>query len=65
MVEGSDETEKLSKNWANKDRKDDVPNEKSINRGFSNRTLFPGDFGVKDVGDDSGDGGRDKGGKPK
>ena len=45
--------------------KDGVPNEKFIDGGFGDVALFPGDFGVENIGNDSSNSSRDESGKPE
>lgn len=61
IVKWSDESEKPSKEGADNNGAKGVPDEKFINARFAGTTFFPGDFGMEDVGKNSGGGGGDKG----
>ena len=65
FVERSEKTEKLDEAWADEDGEKGVPDEESDDGMFGDVALFPGDFGVGDVGDDGGDGSGNEVGKPK
>lgn len=65
FVEWSQMTKKLSEPRTNGDGEESVPDEESDDGVFGDVAFFPGDFGMRDVGDDGGDGGRNKGGEPE
>ena len=41
IVEWRDKTEELGKNWANRNGKNDIPDQKLIYCGFGGRAIFP------------------------
>lgn len=42
-----------------------VPDEKFVNGGLGDAALFPGDFGMEEIGKDGGGKSRNKGGEPE
>ena len=64
FVKRSKKTEELSKSWGDNNSDYGVPDEKSDNGMFSNCAFFPGDFGMRKISNNSGNGGSDKVGKP-
>lgn len=65
FVERSQKTEELGEPGANSNGEEGVPNEKSDDGVFGDFAFFPSDFGMGNVGDNGGDGSRDKSGEPK
>lgn len=64
-VDWGDKTKKPSKEGADDESGDAVPEEKHKNTAFSNGAFFPGDFGVKNKGEDGGEDIGDDAIKPK
>ena len=64
FVEWGKEAKKLGETWADRKSEKKIPDEKFVDGGFGNVTLFPSDFGVGEVGDDGSDGGGDEAGEP-
>ena len=65
FIEWGQMTKKLGEPRTNGDSKESVPDKESDDGVFGDVALFPGDFGMGDVGDDGGDDGGDKGGEPE
>ena len=65
FVKGGEEAEELGEPGTNGDGEDDVPDEESDNRVLGDIALFPGDFGMEDIGYDDGDGGGNERRKPE
>ena len=65
FVKWCDETEKPGKKWADGDGGDAVPNEEHNNTAFGNGALFPGDFGMENIGENGGERVGDDAVKPK
>ena len=65
FVEWGEEAEELGDPGADGDGEEGVPDEKSDNGVFGDLAFFPSDFGVSNVGDDGGDGSRNKRGEPE
>ena len=65
FVEWGQMTKKLSEPRTNGDSKEGIPDEESDDGVFGDVAFFPGDFGMRDVGDDGGDDGGDKSREPK
>lgn len=62
MVKWGNETEKLREARVYGYGKNDIPNEKLINSSLGDFALFPGNFGMKNVGENSGSCGGNEGG---
>ena len=60
MIKWSDKAKKLGKNRADSYSKYYIPNEELIYGSFGYWAFFPGNFGVKDVGQNSGKTSRNK-----
>ena len=65
FINRSEEAEELSESGADRKSKKQVPNEKFVDGGFGDVTFFPGDFGMHEISDNSGDKSRNEGGQPK
>ena len=65
FVNMSDEAKEPSKEWANNKTGDSVPDEKHQNAMVGDGALFPGNFGMKDIGQNSGKGVRNDSVEPK
>lgn len=65
FVKWRDVAKKPSKKWADGDGGDAVPNEEHNNTAFSDGTFFPGNFGMKNIGENGGESVGDDAIKPK
>ena len=65
FVEWGEEAEELGDPGADGDGEEGVPDEEADDGVLGDMAVFPSDFGVGDVGDNGGDGSRDKSGEPK
>ena len=65
FVKGCDEAKEPSEPRAKNDGEEGVPKEKISDADFGGGALLPGNFGMKDVGEDGGDRGGNKRGEPE
>ena len=65
FVEGGKEAKKLSEPGADGNGEDGIPDEEFYDRCFGDIAFFPGDFGMKDVGDEDSGGSTDEAGEPE
>lgn len=60
FIKRGKKAKELSEAGSDSDGEHGVPNKKSNNRVLGNFALFPSDFGMREVGNDSSDGGGDE-----